>query len=46
MLELYLDDFLVTCHSLNPMPTGRIGLAFEGGRAVFQDLKAWQMNLE
>ena len=45
MLEFYLDDLLIQCHSLPEEPTGRIGLIFESGKALFEDLRAWDMNL-
>jgi hypothetical protein len=45
MMEIYLDDRLVQCHSLPGNPTGLVGLTFESGRAVFEDLRAWEMNL-
>ena len=45
MLEFYLDDLLIQCHSLPEKPTGKIGLIFESGRAIFAELKAWEMNL-
>jgi len=45
MLEFYLDDLLIQCHSLPEKPTGVIGLIFESGRAIFEDLNAWEMNL-
>jgi hypothetical protein len=45
MLEFYLDDLLIQCHSLPEKPTGRIGLTFESGRAIFENLRAWEMNL-
>ena len=45
MLEFYLDDMLIQCHSLPENPTGKIGLIFESGRAVFENLRAWEMNL-
>ena len=44
MLEFYLDDMLIQCHSLPEKPTGRIGLIFESGKAIFEDLRAWEMN--
>jgi len=40
MLEFYLDNLLVQCHSLPEKPTGVIGLIFESGQAVFEDLRA------
>jgi hypothetical protein len=46
MLELYVDDLLVQCISLSGVPTGRLGLIFESCRVVFDDLKAWEMNLD
>ena len=45
MLEFYLDDMLIQCHSLPEKPTGKIGLIFESGKAIFEDLRAWEMNL-
>ena len=44
MIELYLDDKLVLCHSLEQMPTGRLGLVHEAGRALYEDLCGWQMS--
>lgn len=46
MTEFYLDDLLVQCYSLPGEPTGRIGIALESGRAVFENLRAWQMNIQ
>ena len=45
MFEFYLDDLLVQCYSLPERPTGKIGLIFESGRAIFEELRAWEMNL-
>lgn len=45
MIEFYLDDLLIQCYSLPEKPTGRIGLILESGKAIFEDLKAWVMNL-
>jgi hypothetical protein len=45
LVEFYLDDLLVQCHSLPEEPTGRIGLIFESGKAIFEDLRGWEMNL-
>ncbi len=45
MTEFYLDDLLVQCYSLPGEPTGKIGIALESGRAVFENLRAWQMNI-
>jgi len=45
MLELYLDDRLIQCYSFPLQPTGTLGLIFESGRAVFQELKCWEMHL-
>ena len=45
MLELYLNDILVACHTLDALPSGRLGLVLEGGKAVYEDLRAWEMNL-
>ena len=44
MVELYLDDLLVLCHSLEGMPTGRLGFIVEGGRAVIEDAAMWNMS--
>lgn len=44
MIELYVDDILVLCHSLEQMPTGRLGLIHEAGRALFEDLRIWRMS--
>ncbi len=44
LLEFYLDDLLIQCYSLPEETTGRLGLAFESGRAVFEDVKAWAMS--
>ena len=45
MIELYIDDLLVCCHSLDAQPTGRLGLIHEAGRAVFENLRISHMNL-
>ena len=45
LVEFYLDDLLLQCHSLPKVPTGVIGLVVESGTAIFEDLKAWEMNL-
>ena len=45
LMEFYLDDLLIQCYSLPEQATGRLGLVFESGRAVFEDLKAWEMDL-
>jgi len=45
MIELYLDERLVQCYSLPEKPTGKIGLIFESGKAIFENLNAWEMNL-
>jgi len=46
MVELYLDEMMVLCHSLEVKPSGRLGLIHEGGRALFVNLRAWRMSLE
>ena len=43
LVEFYLDDLLIQCYSLPDEATGRLGLVFESGRAVFEDVKAWVM---
>ncbi|GAI23337.1 unnamed protein product, partial [marine sediment metagenome] len=45
MTEFYLDDLLVQCYTLPGEPTGRIGIALESGRIVFENLRGWQMNI-
>lgn len=45
MIELYMDERLVQCCSLPENPTGKIGLIFESGKAIFANLQAWEMNL-
>jgi len=45
LLEFYLDDRLVQCYSLPEPVTGRLGLVFESGRAIFRDLSAWEINV-
>jgi hypothetical protein len=45
LCELYLDDRLVQCYSLPEAVTGRLGLVVESGRAVFEHIMAWGMNL-
>ena len=45
MVEFYIDDVLIQCHSLPVMPTGRIGLVFESGRVCFKNFKMWEMNI-
>ena len=44
MFEFYLDDILVQCYSVADNVTGRLGLAFESGRLVFDNLRAWEMS--
>ena len=44
LMEFYIDDLLVQCYSLPEAATGRLGLVFESGRAVFEDVKAWAMK--
>ena len=44
LLEFYLDDMLIQAYSRPMRQTGRVGLVFESGRAVFQDLNAWVMT--
>ena len=44
MIELYLDEMLVLCHSLADHPSGKIGLMHEAGKAVFENLRAWKMS--
>lgn len=46
MIELYLDDRLVLCHSLEDKPSDTLGFIHEGGRAVFENVRVWRMNLE
>ena len=46
MLELYVDDLLVQCYMVGEKTTGRIGLFCRRGKAVFQGLRAWEMNLD
>ena len=45
LLEFYLNDLLVQCYSIAEQTTGRLGLVFESGRATFENLRAWEMNL-
>ena len=45
MFELYLNDVLIQCYSPPKEPTGTIGLIVESGRAVFEQLAVWEMNL-
>ena len=45
LLEFYLHDRLVQCYSLPEQSSGRLGLVFESGRAVFEGLRAWEMSL-
>jgi hypothetical protein len=45
LFEFYLDDHLVQCYSLPEQVSGRLGLACESGRAIFEDLQIWEMNL-
>ena len=45
LIELYLNDRLVQCYSLPEPTSGRLGLVFESGRAVFESVRAWEMNL-
>jgi hypothetical protein len=45
LAEFYLDDRLVQCYSLPEGATGRLGLVVESGRAVFENVSAWEMNL-
>jgi hypothetical protein len=44
LLEFYLDDRLVQCYSLPGRSSGRLGLVVESGRALFEGLRAWEMN--
>jgi hypothetical protein len=45
LLEFYLDDRLVQCYSLPERSSGRLGLVVESGRALFEGLRAWEMNI-
>jgi hypothetical protein len=46
MVEAYLDGIHVQSFSIPVINTGRLGLVFEGGRAVFEGLNAWEMSLD
>jgi len=41
LLEFYLDDVLIECFSTPGEATGRVGLASQGDREAFTNLKAW-----
>ena len=45
MIECYLDDMLLLCHSVEHMPSGRLGLVHEAGRAVFENVRTWEMKV-
>ncbi len=44
IFELYLNDLLVQTYYTNGA-TGRVGLIVRDGQAVFDNLRAWEMNL-
>jgi hypothetical protein len=44
LLEIYLDGRLIQCYSIADATTGRLGLVWESGRAIFENLKAWEMD--
>jgi hypothetical protein len=41
LVEFYLDDHLIQCHSLPRPPSGRIGLIQASGRQIIRGLQAW-----
>jgi hypothetical protein len=41
LLEVYLDDYLIECHSLPERATGRIGLIRGGQGDSIREVKAW-----
>jgi hypothetical protein len=45
LMELYLNGQLIQCYSIADTTTGRLGLVWESGRAIFENIKAWEMNL-
>ena len=45
MIEMYLDDALVLCHSLEDKPSGKLGLIHEGGRGVLENFRSWRMSV-
>ncbi|MHB0859064.1 MAG: glycoside hydrolase family protein [Anaerolineae bacterium] len=45
LIEYYLDERLVQCYSLPDIGSGRIGLVWESGQAMFDELVAWEFNL-
>ena len=44
MYELYMDDLLVQCGCTSDQTTGRIGFVFETGKAIFENVRIWEMN--
>jgi len=42
LLEFYLDDLLVQCHSLPQMASGQIGLLVDGKADAFTNVEAWK----
>ncbi|NLG48586.1 MAG: hypothetical protein GX552_00580 [Chloroflexi bacterium] len=45
LAELYVNDLLVQCYSLPEWASGHLGLVVESGRAVFENVRAWEMTL-
>jgi hypothetical protein len=45
MIEFYLDDELIRCYSLPTPASGRLGLIFESGHAIFENIAAWEMKI-
>lgn len=44
VFELYLNDLLVQTYCVE-RPTGRVGFVVRDGKAVFDQIEAWKMNL-
>ena len=44
LLEFYLDDLLIQCHSLPQQATGRVGLLQGGDPAAVTALRAWSAS--
>ena len=42
LLEFYLDDLLMHCHSLPQNATGRIGIFHDSNQHIVSSLKAWR----
>ena len=45
MLEFYLDEMLVFCHSIEEKASGRLALIHEAGKAIFENIRAWEMSV-